>query len=82
MPLLWRNQFWQSLEEGAGKRCSECGLTMVTMWMHDRYVPGFMPSKRILRRLHKGLSDEVNKPRSPVCMNTYEKDHKRTLKVV
>ena len=20
----WRNQFWQSLEEGAGKRCSEC----------------------------------------------------------
>ena len=25
MPLQWRNQFWQSLEEGAGKRCSECG---------------------------------------------------------
>ena len=23
MPLQWRNQFWQSLEEGAGKRCSE-----------------------------------------------------------
>ena len=22
--LQWRNQFWQSLEEGAGKRCSEC----------------------------------------------------------
>ena len=21
----WRNQIWQSLEEGAGKRCSECG---------------------------------------------------------
>ena len=20
-----RNQFWQSLEEGAGKRCSDCG---------------------------------------------------------
>ena len=20
----WRNQFWQSLEEGTGKRCSEC----------------------------------------------------------
>ena len=20
----WRNQIWQSLEEGAGKRCSEC----------------------------------------------------------
>ena len=25
MPLQWRNQIWQSLEEGAGKRCSECG---------------------------------------------------------
>ena len=23
MPLQWRNQIWQSLEEGAGKRCSE-----------------------------------------------------------
>ena len=23
----WRNQFWQSLEEGAAKQCSECGLT-------------------------------------------------------
>ena len=26
MPLQWRNQFWQSLAEGAGKRCSECGV--------------------------------------------------------
>ena len=26
MPLQWRNQIWQSLEEGAGKRWSECGL--------------------------------------------------------
>ena len=26
MPLQWRNQIWQSLEEGAGKRCSECAL--------------------------------------------------------
>ena len=25
MPLQWLNQCWQSLEEGAGKRCSECG---------------------------------------------------------
>ena len=24
MPLQWGNQIWQSLEEGAGKRCSEC----------------------------------------------------------
>ena len=26
VPLQWRNQIWKSLEEGAGKRCSECGL--------------------------------------------------------
>ena len=26
MPLQWRSQIWQSLEEGAGKRCLECGL--------------------------------------------------------
>ena len=25
VPLQWRNQLWQSLEEGTGKRCSECG---------------------------------------------------------
>ena len=24
VPLQWRNGFWQSLEEGAGKRCSDC----------------------------------------------------------
>ena len=26
MPLQWRNQIWQSLEESAEKRCSECAL--------------------------------------------------------
>ena len=26
--LQWRNQFWQSLEEGTGKRCSECGVAL------------------------------------------------------
>ena len=26
MPLQWRNQFRQSLEEGAGKRCLECDV--------------------------------------------------------
>ena len=25
MPFQWRNQIWQSLEKGTGKRCSECG---------------------------------------------------------
>ena len=25
VPLQWRNYIWQSLEEGAGKRCWECG---------------------------------------------------------
>ena len=26
--MKWRNQIWQSLEEGAGKRCSECGYAV------------------------------------------------------
>ena len=25
--LQWRNQIWQNLEEGAGKRCSECAYS-------------------------------------------------------
>ena len=29
MPLQWRNSIWQSLEEGAGKRCSECAVASV-----------------------------------------------------
>ena len=29
MPLQWHNQIWQSLEEAAGKRCSECGVDPV-----------------------------------------------------
>ena len=29
MPLQWRNQFWQSLGEGAGKRCSVCEGALV-----------------------------------------------------
>ena len=30
MPLQWRNQFWQSLEEGARKRCRECGRAVLS----------------------------------------------------
>ena len=30
MPLQWRNEIWQSLEEGAGKRCSECAQGLDT----------------------------------------------------
>ena len=29
MPIQWRNQIWQSLEEGARKRCLECGCDPV-----------------------------------------------------
>ena len=40
MPLRWRNQIWQSLEEGAGKRCSDfggrCRKVMLGFW---RKVP-------------------------------------------
>ena len=30
MLLQWCNQFWQSLEAGAGKWCSECGCWVLT----------------------------------------------------
>ena len=30
VPLQWRNQIWQSFEEGAGKRWSECDAP--TVW--------------------------------------------------
>ena len=32
IPLKWRNQIWQSLEEGAGKRCSECARDYDCFW--------------------------------------------------
>ena len=31
MPLQWRNQIWQSLEKGAGKRCSECDTALAKL---------------------------------------------------
>ena len=31
VPLQWRNHFWQSLEEGAGKRCLECAEDFVPL---------------------------------------------------
>ena len=34
MPLQWRNHFWQSLEEGAGKRSSECALAYSRTALH------------------------------------------------
>ena len=42
MPLQWRIQLWQSLEEGAGKRDSECGSSPL---LH-RSPPGFNPPER------------------------------------
>ena len=35
MPLQWRNQIWQSLEEGAGKRCWECAFNP---HLHGEYI--------------------------------------------
>ena len=34
VPLQWHNQIWQSLEDGAGKRCSECDFVCVWMCTH------------------------------------------------
>ena len=37
--LQWRNQFWQSLEESAGKRCSECGINQTNLRFMDPHFP-------------------------------------------
>ena len=33
VPLQWRNQIWQSLEKGAGKRCSESGFIIHMLYI-------------------------------------------------
>ena len=40
MPLQWRSQIWQSLEEGAGKRCSECACAPLVARVLPYSVPG------------------------------------------
>ena len=44
VPLEWRNQIWRSLEEGAGKRCSECGPSGT-----DLYIYIGLPAARYAR---------------------------------
>ena len=41
MPLQWRNQLWQSFEEGAGKRCSECVADAEVRVKHSHYKHQF-----------------------------------------
>ena len=38
----WRNQIWQSLEEGAGKRCSECATVLDVCLTTSCSVPNAM----------------------------------------
>ena len=38
MPLQWRNQFWESLEEGVGKRCSECEFLLCSVCLFLLFV--------------------------------------------
>ena len=42
MPLQWRNQLWQSSEEGAGKRCLECELGDCSEWGFVSAVSGVL----------------------------------------
>ena len=67
------------------KSQSKAQSSMVTKWMDDCYVLGFVPAlkylwSQILHRLYKSPSDEtIIKPRSRVCV-CMQKDHKHTLK--
>ena len=58
MPLQWRNQRWQSLKEGDGKRCSERDLVLSGA---DRTPPGDEPGEALARgqkaqlgKVHRG----------------------------
>ena len=57
MPLQWRNQFWQSLEEGAGKRCWECDRFLnLPFWCGAvRVKPEVEPAMRSRARCPRAL---------------------------
>ena len=48
MPLQWSNQIWQSLEEGARKRCSECGTGLVTSYVFQGVLNPFSAQEDIV----------------------------------
>ena len=64
MPLQWRNQIWQSLDEGAGKRCSECDRGHVGRWPNLLGAPCRSGTRSLLgevfvRRTYFGQFDEL-----------------------
>ena len=51
MPLHLRDQIWQSLEEGAGKRCSECAPTP------GSFATGLLPARSLTGINEKWVSE-------------------------
>ena len=55
MLLQWRNQMWQSLEEGAGKRCQErgykqdCGRSILPTLGRKHHTDESAPGKKKFR---------------------------------
>ena len=82
MPHQWRNQIWQSLEEGAGKRCSECEFGVV--YKNALYAVvvscGFLRGKSGGQKLVRvetggeGLRGRVAGVRAPLWTMTSESD--------
>ena len=62
MPLQWRNQFWQSLEEGDGKRCLEC-VERVDKRHPDNHVCLLLS---VLLK-HRGSADMMLGEKGSVC---------------
>ena len=60
MPLQWCNQIWQSLEEGAGKRCSERGTSCVCSgWLRTVRARGTTRRRRGVRSAGQETSGGV-----------------------
>ena len=58
VPLQWRNQFWQSSEEGAGKRCSECAWTSVCVGLGNIQRAGWKFLGHFKRHYGSEISSE------------------------
>ena len=82
MPLQWRNQIWQSLEEGAGERCSEHRFTGLPRWwciggelqpswfrgLQGKNV-GLCPQSPTLQAVHEGLPSRREERNGSRCLD-------------
>ena len=76
---------WQ-MQSVVQSKSTRSPSSVVTEWMGDRYVLGFVPALRFLRsqilcRLHKSPMDETINQGPPMCI-CMQKDHISMLKIL